>query len=150
VACVPAGVAEIPQIAELEKVCFSDPWSEEVLKASVGHPLYRFLAAKDGDRVLGYVGMLLTLPEAQIANLAVSPQARRRGIGRRLLRRMCEEASSAGAEVMYLEVREHNEAAISLYEQEGFARLGVRRNYYANPTEHGFVYGKSIPRPTEG
>ena len=146
---VPATQAEVPQIAALEELCFSDPWSDAVLTESVGHPLYRFLAAMDGKTVLGYAGMFLTLPEAQIANIAVAPEARRKGIGRRLLRELYREAASAGAEVIFLEVREHNTAAIALYEQEGFVKVGMRRNYYSNPTENAFLYQQVIPRPSE-
>ena len=135
---------DIPQIAELERICFSDPWSEDVLRESAENPLYRFVAVKDGTKILGYAGMFLTIPEAQIANIAVSPEARRRGIGRFLIRGLVREAAEAGAEVMFLEVREHNTGAIALYEQEGFVLVGMRKNYYDNPQENGFIYRRIL------
>ncbi len=144
---LPATTEMAAQIAELERICFSDPWSEELLCESIRHPLYRFPVVCDGAKVLGYGGMFLTLPEAQIANIAVASEARRRGIGTGLLRALCSEAEAAGAEVIFLEVREHNTGAIALYEKEGFTRVGMRRNYYSNPTENGFIYQKTIPRP---
>ena len=135
---------DIPQIAELERVCFSDPWSEAILRESLDNPLYRFVAVKEGARVLGYAGMFLTIPEAQIANVAVDPQMRRRGSARSLVRGLVREAAEAGATVAFLEVREHNAGAISLYEQEGFVRVGMRKNYYDNPVENGYVYVREI------
>lgn len=141
---LPATEAEISQIAELERICFSDPWSEAVLTESLANPYYRFLVATDGAEVLGYAGMFLTLPEAQIANIAVAPVARRKGIGRELLRALCSAAQNAEAECIFLEVREHNLGAIALYEGEGFGLVGQRRNYYSNPTEDGLIYVKEI------
>ena len=145
-AIVPVTDADIPQIAELERICFSDPWSEQTLRDSLVNPLYRFVAVKDGARVLGYAGMFLTIPEAQIANIAVTPDARRQGLGRLLVRGLVREAEEAGAQVVFLEVREHNAGAIALYEQEGFIRVGMRKNYYDNPVENGFVYMRMIVR----
>ena len=138
--------ADIPQIAELERVCFSDPWSEEMLRDSLENALYRFVAVKDGARVLGYAGMFLTIPEAQIANIAVAPDMRRQGLGRLLLRGLVREAAEAGAEVVFLEVREHNAGAIALYEQEGFVRVGMRKNYYEKPVENGYIYMRMTER----
>ena len=137
---------DIAQIAELERVCFSDPWSEQTLRDSLVNPLYRFVTVKDGERVLGYAGMFLTIPEAQIANIAVAPDMRRQGLGRLLLRGLVREAAEAGAEVAFLEVREHNAGAIALYEQEEFVRVGMRKNYYDNPVENGYVYMRMIER----
>ena len=145
-AIVPVTDADIPQIAELERICFSDPWSEQTLRDSLVNPLYRFVAVKDGARVLGYAGMFLTIPEAQIANIAVTPDERRQGLGRLLVRGLVREAEEAGAQVVFLEVREHNAGAIALYEQEGFIRVGMRKNYYDNPVENGFVYMRMIVR----
>ena len=112
---MPVTDADIPQIAELERICFSDPWSEQTLRDSLVNPLYRFVAVKDGARVLGYAGMFLTIPEAQIANIAVTPDERRQGLGRLLVRGLVREAEEAGAQVVFLEVREHNARAIALY-----------------------------------
>ena len=142
----PVTEPDFAQIAALEQACFSDPWSEEILRESAAHPLYRFLAAKDGHRVLGYAGMYLTIPEAQIANIAVAKEARRRGIGREILRHMVRLAEESGAEELFLEVRVHNEAAIALYEKEGFVRVGTRRNYYSDPTEDGYIYVRNLNR----
>ena len=138
--------ADIPQIAELERVCFSDPWSEETLRDSLENALYRFVAVKDGARVLGYAGMFLTIPEAQIANIAVAPDMRRQGLGRLLLQGLVREAAEAGAKVVFLEVREHNAGAIALYEQEGFVRVGMRKNYYEKPVENGYIYMRMTER----
>ena len=139
-------VDDLAAICAIEAASFSDPWSEQTLRDSRVNPLYRFVAVKDGARVLGYAGMFLTIPEAQIANIAVTPDARRQGLGRLLVRGLVREAEEAGAQVVFLEVREHNAGAIALYEQEGFIRVGMRKNYYDNPVENGFVYMRMIVR----
>jgi ribosomal-protein-alanine N-acetyltransferase len=93
----------------------------------------------DGDRdrdseqspaVLGYAGLMVQAPEADVQTIAVSPAARGRGLGRQLLRALIEEARRRGASSLLLEVRADNQPAIALYESEGFERLAVRRAYY--------------------
>ena len=132
--------ALVPQMAALELRCFSDPWSEKELADSVASPFYCFFAAMDGERMLGYAGVLMTPPEAQIVSICVEPSMRRRGIARALLRVLLQTAASAGAEVALLEVREHNAGAIALYESEHFSCVGTRKNYYRNPTENALLY----------
>ncbi len=88
------------------------------------------------NEVVGFIVSRVTAPgEREILNLAVSPSARRRGVARRLL----EEVLGREEAAWFLEVRESNAAAIGLYEGVGFRRMGVRKNYYNEPSEAGIV-----------
>lgn len=132
---------DIDCIEELEKACFSTPWSRESLKSMVDVPGYVFITAKDAPAgcVLGYAAMETVLDEGYICNVAVSPEARRRGIGRALMLRLMAEGRSRRLAFISLEVRIGNTAAITLYEALGFARAGLRRSYYTRPTEDALI-----------
>ncbi len=134
----------IPLVAELEKNTFSAPWSEHMLMEILSHPGASFLCAYEDGVFAGYAGMLCILDEGQICNVAVSPSFRRRGIGMALMEAQLAAAKARGLSVMMLEVRAGNAAAQALYEKEGWKRVGVRKNYYANPREDGFLYNYDL------
>ena len=124
------------QIEEIEKLCFSVPWTLEQLRSQLKDPQHKFIAALDPEgRVLGYVGMMYVLDEGYISNVAVAPEARRRGIGRALIRELMERAAALKLAFVTLEVRCGNAAAIALYEKQGFVPVGRRKNYYDFPRE---------------
>ncbi len=131
----------IPQIALLEKECFSSPWSENALSEELTNDNSYFLVAIS-DKVLGYIGVQEICGEAYITNVAVFSEYRKLGIGRRLLKTAVDNAESRGCEFITLEVRESNKSAISLYESENFEIAGIRKNFYSNPTENGIIYTK--------
>jgi ribosomal-protein-alanine N-acetyltransferase len=120
--------ADAPRCAELERLLFNgdDPWSPEafVEAMAVGH---HYLAAREGDSLIGYAGLARVGAEAEIHTLAVDPAHHRRGIGRALLRAVLDHAVGA---TVFLEVRTDNESAICLYRSEGFDVIGIRRGYY--------------------
>lgn len=125
---VPEDLAEITRI---ERSCFPKPWSESVFTQELNNPVSRIWVARSGGkRILGYICRWLVGAEVHILNLAVDPQARRRGIGRRLLSRVLREARLQGASMVWLEVRRGNSAAYWLYRRAGFVEVGERRNYY--------------------
>ena len=124
--------------AELERLCFSEPWSEQALTLLLGENAFGVACERDG-RVVAYGGMLTVLDEGQITNIAVHPDARRQGIGRALLTEMLRLARERGLSEISLEVRASNEAAIALYERMGFAVAGRRRHFYRDPTEDALV-----------
>ena len=134
--------ADIPQVAAIEKACFSDPWPESVLAQELENELSLWLVAKDGDTVLGYVGSQSVLDEADMMNLAVCAQTRRQGIGRALVLALCARLHEKGITSLTLEVRESNESAIRLYESLGFAQVGRRPNYYFHPKEDARILRK--------
>ena len=132
----------VEQIAELEKLCFSDPWSLKSVSSELNNPLSLWLVAEDNGTVAGYVGSQSVLGEADMMNIAVAPDFRRRGIGRQLVKRLISALNDRGTHVLLLEVRASNEAAISLYEELGFVQVGRRPNYYLHPREDALIMRK--------
>ena len=134
---VPMREAHLAAIAELERQCFSAPWSEDALREELGNDCACFLTAEDEESgaVCGYIGCHIVLDEGYIANVAVSPDCRRQGIGTKLVREMIRQARVRGLAFLTLEARESNAPAIALYESCGFVRVGVRKKYYTSPTE---------------
>ena len=141
-----AEISDLPALAEAEKICFSDPWSEGLIRECLENDsLYRLYLAEDGTGILGYAVISFVADQAGIDNLAVLPWARRRGIGAALLRRMISEARIRDMIWVFLEVRESNVPAISLYERFGFQEVGYRKNYYENPREGAKLYTLTLP-----
>ena len=132
----------IAQIAALEKVCFSDPWSEKSIASELENPLSLWLVAVDGDAVAGYIGSQAVLGEADMMNVAVSPRHRRQGIAAALVTELVTRLQDAGNACLTLEVRASNAPAIALYEKLGFHQVGCRKNYYRNPKEDGLILRK--------
>ena len=126
--------------AELEKICFSAPWSYEMLCKEGLCEQGEFLCAFVNGEFAGYAGMLCVLDEGQICNVAVCPLFRRMGVGEALMEAQRKAALSRGLSVMMLEVRASNTAAQRLYEKLGWERVGVRKNFYAGPREDGVLY----------
>ena len=129
----------VAQIAQLEKLCFSDPWSEKSVASELNNRLSLWLVALDGDTVAGYVGSQSVLDEADMMNIAVHPDYRRQGIGRDLVLALAEALQKKGIRGLMLEVRQSNAPAIALYEQLGFQQVGMRPNYYRNPKEDALI-----------
>ena len=126
--------------AELETLCFSAPWSYEMLCKEAFCEQGEFLCAFVNGEFAGYAGMLCVLDEGQICNVAVCPLFRRMGVGEALMEAQRKAAVSRGLSVMMLEVRASNAAAQSLYEKLGWEKVGVRKNFYASPREDGVLY----------
>lgn len=131
----------IPQLALLEKNCFSDPWSENALSEELTNENSHFLVAET-EKAVGYIGVQEICGEAYITNVAVFEEFRKSGVGRALLKAACDGAKSRNCEFITLEVRESNLPAIALYESEGFEKAGIRKNFYSSPTENGIIYTK--------
>lgn len=122
----------LPALAEIERQCFSTPWSEAALREELSRDNSLFLVAEDGE-TLGYVGCQTVLDEGYITNVAVRPEARRRGVARALLDALRVRAE--GLSFITLEVRASNAAAIALYEGAGYVRVGTRKGFYREPRE---------------
>ena len=138
----PMNESHISQIAGLETLCFSDPWSEKSIASELANPLSRWLVAMDGDVVAGYIGSQAVMGEADMMNVAVSPDYRRQGIAAELINRLVTLLAEGGNHSLALEVRESNEAAISLYQKLGFSQIGFRPGYYRNPKEGALILRK--------
>ena len=147
----PATEGDVDVVAHIESLSFSDPWSRSAFASLVGHDAALFLVGElatappgseaKGARgeVAGYVVAWTAADEAEIANVAVAPGLRGRGVGARLLDAALAEVSRRGAEAVYLEVRESNTAARRLYASRGFEAVGRRKNYYRRPQEDALV-----------
>ena len=128
---------QLDDVYELEQITFSDAWSPSSLLSSFESPHSLFFAATDdkSGSLLGYAIVYCIAGEAQILNIAVDVYQRERGIGSALMQAMIDGATARGCELILLEVRESNQAAISLYKKFGFQTIGRRKKYYSKPTE---------------
>lgn len=132
----------VKAVAELEKLCFSDPWSEKSVASELENPLSLWLVALENGELLGYVGSQRVEDEADMMNLAVCPEARRRGIGKALVQELIRRLKEAGGRSLTLEVRASNQEAQALYNGLGFQIAGRRPRYYFNPREDALILRK--------
>ena len=132
----------VSQVAELEKICFSDPWSEKSVASELTNPLSLWLVAVEDDRVAGYVGSQSVMEESDMMNVAVHPDFRRQGVAEKLVLELVAALAKNDNHCLTLEVRASNAPAISLYEKLGFAQIGLRKNYYRNPKEDALILRK--------
>ena len=134
--------AHVPQVAALEGICFSDPWSEKSVGEELRNDLALWLVAVDQGTVAGYVGSQTVLGETDMMNVAVHPGHRRQGIAEALINALVTELREMGSHCLTLEVRASNSPAIALYEKLGFRQVGRRPNYYRHPREDGLILRK--------
>ena len=132
----------VAQVAELEKVCFHDPWSEKSIASELGNPLSLWLVAMDGEKLAGYVGSQSVMGWADMMNIAVSPEYRRQGIASELVDRLVAALQKQNVTCLTLEVRDSNAPAQALYRELGFQQVGRRPNYYRNPKEDALILRK--------
>jgi len=149
----PAVDADIAAMVAIERASFSDPWTRAAIASTLRDDHMRVLVAeervggereptgsRDGaGRPLGYVVAMVAGPEAEIADLAVSPDARRRGIARALIDRLLADLEAEDVSAVFLEVRESNHPARALYESHAFRAIGRRRGYYRLPEEDALL-----------
>lgn len=133
---------DVKEVALLEKECFSMPWTEASIKKEIENKDSLFCVCEIDERIVGYAGMYYAYPEGDITNVAVTNEYRGRGIARKILTFMFEEAVKDGVIEYTLEVRVGNKKAIHLYETLGFLNAGVRKNFYDNPKEDAIIMWK--------
>ena len=137
--------AHLQGAAELEKLCVSSPWSAQSLELltndgiGVGYLCLASSAPESEPVVAAYGGMLITVDEGQITNVAVHPDHRRKGYGAAIVRSLLRHAKDAKLDSVSLEVRVSNTAAINLYKAAGFVEMGRRKAFYQKPTEDALV-----------
>ena len=132
----------VSQVAELEKLCFSDPWSENSIGSELNNPLSLWLVAEEDGIVLGHVGSQTVMDETDMMNIAVHPDHRRKGVANRLITELIDGLKKRGSCMLTLEVRASNHGAIALYTAYGFQQIGLRKNYYRNPKEDALILRK--------
>lgn len=144
-----AVLADVEEVARLELGCFtSDPWPRQSFESFIDRAGVTFIVAEDpgrGAAIVGYAVLIQVADEAEVLNLAVAGDSRRRGIGSSLLQSLLEMAARDGIRTIYLEVRESNAAARGLYAAHGFVEVGRRRGYYQRPTEDALILQRVRP-----
>ena len=147
---VPMTADHLDEVAELERICFSAPWSRKMLAEELDNALSAMLVALDDDgKVVGYAGVQVILDEGYITNVAVRPECRRQGIAGKLLQVFLDFARGNKLAFLTLEVRASNQAAIILYGRHGFRSVGRRRNYYEHPREDAIIMTLEFDHGTE-
>lgn len=126
-------------VSEIEKLCFSKPWSENAVKSEMESDFSDFFGAFAQDELVGYIGGRTVADETEIFNVAVIPNFRRKGIAKTLIEKFIEKVRQRDTRVIFLEVRASNLSAITLYEKEGFVFCGLRKDYYTDPKENALL-----------
>lgn len=139
---VPMVARHLPLLEELERQCFSRPWSRQALEEELYNENACFLVAVEESCVLGYIGMHFAGGECYMDNLAVFPSHRKKGVGAYLLKALMKAAEDMGAELLSLEVRPSNSGAVGLYLKHGFAEEGRRPGFYSAPKEDALILTK--------
>ena len=134
--------SHVQQVAQLEALCFRDPWSLRAISSELENPLSVWLVACEGEKVAGYVGSQTVIDESDMMNIAVDPEYRKQGIGESLVEKLIVHLAARGSRVLTLEVRASNDPAINLYHKLGFVQVGRRPNYYYNPKEDALILRK--------
>ncbi len=147
---IPMEEEHTKKLAELEKLCFSRPWSQSALKEELENPAAVFLTAMEKNEILGYAGMHCAWGECYLDNIAVFPKHRRRGVAKVLLLALEKAARERNGEFLSLEVRASNQGAIALYEAMGFQEAGRRKNFYTVPKEDGLIFTKHFSEEKPG
>lgn len=132
---------DIPRAAELERMIFSDPWSEKIYYETFKQPAVEYVAVCDDEtgKMVGAVGVRNIVGTGEITNVMLLPEYRGQGIGKKMLLEAIERGQKLGAKDFTLEVRKSNETAIRLYESLGFESAGIRPGFYRNPTEDAVI-----------
>ena len=130
----------------MERSSYADPWPASAFAALPDNPRVFFVVARSrpGEPIVGYAIAWHVLDEGELANLAVAPASRRRGIGRALLHAVLEDSRQRGVRELYLEVRESNVAARQLYASHEFEQVGRRKEYYRSPVEDALILRRTL------
>ncbi len=141
---VPMAAEHLDRLEQLERMCFSRPWSKKMLAEELDNQCAAFLVAvePETEKAVGYAGLLVVADEGYITNVAVDPSCRRQGVAAQLLQVFDNFAKGNHLAFLTLEVRPSNAAAMALYEGFGFREVGRRRNYYDLPKEDALILTK--------
>ena len=142
-------ICDAEAVAQVEKECFSVPWSEDALKNEISNEGAVFLCAESNGEIIGYGGMYTVLDEGYVTNIAVKVPYRKKGVACRIVEGLIDGAKEKELSFISLEVRESNEAARNLYFKYGFEIKGKRKRFYEKPTEDAVIMTKIIDRQEE-
>lgn len=134
--------AHIDGVCKIEEACFAHPWSRQSVESELANENSVFIVAVEGEKVIGYIGMSVVIDEGYIFNVAVDEAFRKKGVGTALINELVTYGKKNDLCFITLEVRESNQAAISLYSDFGFIKVGERKNYYSDPAENAILMTK--------
>lgn len=138
-------LSDLPQVMTIEKQSFTTPWSHCAFTSELTqNDRARYLVARLGNLVIGYIGVWLIADEGHITNVAVHPEYRRRGVGRMLMLAMEHLVKQLNGRRLTLEVRVSNKVAQHLYKSLGYVSVGVRPGYYQDNHEDALIMWKEI------
>jgi ribosomal-protein-alanine N-acetyltransferase len=139
----------LPQVVEIERRAYAFPWTEGIFRVCLNVGYSAWVVSSPGEEVLAYAVMSMAVGEAHVLNLCVEPAYHQQGLGRFLMTHLQAVARAAGMEIMLLEVRKSNAAALALYQGLGFHRLGVRKAYYPahDGSEDALLLGHTLKQP---
>jgi ribosomal-protein-alanine N-acetyltransferase len=140
-----AAAGDLADVSALERKCYADAWPASAFATLPDNPQVCFtVAVEPAGRLVGYAIAWFVLDEGEVANLAVAPAARRRGLGRMLLGGIVDNARTRGVSRLFLEVRESNVAARALYASQSFVEIGRRKQYYRKPSEDALILRREL------
>jgi ribosomal-protein-alanine N-acetyltransferase len=140
ISIVPLNVELVPQVAAIEAISFSEPWSEHAYMEICEKEEYFYLVAVDETgKALGMCGLLIGPFEAEVMNVAVHPDHRGHGIAMKMMQALLKEGEKRGVKEFTLEVRTGNAPAIHVYETCGFVGEGIRPKFYTKPVEDALI-----------
>ena len=139
----------LQQVLDIERRAYAFPWTEGIFRDCLKVGYSAWIVASPSDEVLAYAVMSMAVGEAHVLNLCVEPAYHQQGLGRFLLSHLRDVARAGGMDLMLLEVRKSNSAAIALYQAMGFRKLGVRKGYYpaTQGSEDALLLGFDLSRP---
>ncbi len=138
----PMTMQDLDCVIEIEKQCFTDPWSKESFESSLKEKAAHLMVMTTNanpKQTVGYCCLYETLGDGDIVNVAIDPEMRKKGLGHRMIFELMRYGRSLNVERFFLEVRESNIAGLKLYEGLGFEVCGMRKNFYSNPTENAVL-----------
>ena len=130
---------DVAALVKIENICFTDPWSENMVADLVDSSWDEVRVLENGETVAGYINYRFIAGEGELMRIAVLPELRGHGLSRKLMDFMTEDAAKNGVPDITLEVRAGNASAIGLYKSYGFKEEAVRKGYYHNPTEDALI-----------
>jgi ribosomal-protein-alanine N-acetyltransferase len=137
-------LADIPEVVKIERESFSDPWEVESFLLDLKNKNAYPLVAKIEGKVIGYTSLWIVEDEMDIANIAVAPEQRSQGMGKKLMQHILDLAKEKKCKKVSLDVRESNSSALKLYKSFGFEKKGRRKKYYQNPPEDALILIKEL------
>lgn len=136
---IPLTEAFVPELAQMEKEIFSQPWSEQQFRDLLKRDYCLYLVAQKNDKIVGCAGLTILVDEGDIDKVMVQEADRGQGIASLLMEALLEEGRRRGVKEFTLEVRAGNTAAIRLYEKFGLISEGIRPRFYEKPVEDAVI-----------